>query len=78
MISDDRVPSVPQLLTASEAAARLRISKRSWWRLVSAGKAPEPLRLGGSVLWREAELVAWVQAGCPAVRPDDCGEEGTR
>jgi predicted DNA-binding transcriptional regulator AlpA len=78
MANDNHVPSVPQLLTASEAATHLRISKRSWWRLVSAGKAPEPVRLGGAVLWRQAELSAWIAAGCPTVRHEKSGEEGAR
>jgi predicted DNA-binding transcriptional regulator AlpA len=78
MANDNHVPSVPQLLTASEAATHLRISKRSWWRLVSAGKAPEPVRLGGAVLWRQAELAAWIAAGCPTVRHEKAGEEGAR
>jgi predicted DNA-binding transcriptional regulator AlpA len=34
--------------------------------MVSAGRAPAPLRLSrGCVRWRRAELIAWTEAGCP-------------
>jgi len=44
------------------------VAKRSWWRYVSSGKAPAPVRLGGAVRWRRSELAEWITAGCPRVR----------
>ncbi len=31
----------------------------------TAGKLPAPLRIGGRVVWRAAEIRAWVNAGAP-------------
>jgi predicted DNA-binding transcriptional regulator AlpA len=60
--------SLRELLSAAEAATMAGVAKRSWWRYVSAGRAPQPVRLGGSVRWRRSELAEWIAAGCPRVR----------
>jgi predicted DNA-binding transcriptional regulator AlpA len=57
-----------ELLSAAEAAQMAGVAKRSWWRYVSSGKAPAPVRLGGAVRWRRSELAEWITAGCPRVR----------
>ena len=57
-----------ELLSAAESAEMAGVAKRSWWRYVSSGKAPAPVRLGGTVRWRRAELAEWIAAGCPRVR----------
>ena len=61
----------PQLLTAKCVAELLQISTRSLWRLLSAGKLLQPVRLGGSVRWRAAEVTRWINAGCPAMKEWD-------
>jgi predicted DNA-binding transcriptional regulator AlpA len=33
-----------------------------------AGQIPRPVSLGGAKKWRLAEVVAWVEAGCPKRR----------
>jgi hypothetical protein len=33
--------------------------------LFAAGKTPPRIKLGRKSLWRRAEVVAWVEAGCP-------------
>lgn len=43
-------------------------SVRSVYRLADAGKMPFGLKLNGMRRWRRAELVAWLDAGCPPVR----------
>jgi prophage regulatory protein len=63
-----RLEHLRELLTAAEAAEVAGVAKRSWWRYVSSGKAPAPVRLGGAVRWRRSELAEWIQAGCPRVR----------
>ena len=60
--------SLRELLSAAEAATMAGVAKRSWWRYVSAGRAPAPVRLGGSVRWRRSELAEWIASGCPRVR----------
>lgn len=42
------------------------ISRTTWYDLMSAGKTPEPIRLGGRVLWLRDDLIAWCRAGCPS------------
>ena len=68
MRHEARLEHLRELLTAAEAAEVAGVAKRSWWRYVSSGKAPAPVRLGGAVRWRRSELAEWIQAGCPRVR----------
>jgi predicted DNA-binding transcriptional regulator AlpA len=62
-----KVPGLePLLIPAPEAARLCGLSPATWHRLRSAGKiGPTPVRLGGRVLWRVADLRAWTDAGCP-------------
>ena len=59
-----------ELLSAAEAAEMAGVGKRSWWRYVSSGRAPAPVRLGGAVRWRRSELAEWIAAGCPRCRKE--------
>jgi excisionase family DNA binding protein len=68
MRAEARLDHLRELLTAAEAAEVAGVAKRSWWRYVSSGRAPAPVRLGGAVRWRRSELAEWIQAGCPRVR----------
>jgi len=54
-----------QLLTAKDAAKLCRLSKRSWFRLSSAGKIPAPVRIGGSVRWRLKDIKDYIAWDCP-------------
>jgi len=67
--------AAPLLLTVSQVGRLLQLSPRSVWRLLSAGEFIEPVRLGGSVRWRRAEVDRWVAEGCPRRR---AGENPTR
>jgi predicted DNA-binding transcriptional regulator AlpA len=60
---------LPVLLTIRELAAILKISQRSIWRLVASGQLIKPLHVGGSNRWRQDELIAWIDSGCPDVTP---------
>lgn len=55
----------PALISATELADLLQISTRTLWRLRSAGKLVEPIKLGGSTRWRLDEVQKWIAAGCP-------------
>lgn len=55
----------PILVSACDAASLCGVSARTWWRLDSAGKVPQAVRLGGRKLWRLAELRDWTAANCP-------------
>ena len=67
---ESRVGQMPprELLSAPQAAEIAGVGERSWWRFVSSGKAPHPVRLGRAVRWRKAELAKWIADGCPQVR----------
>ncbi len=53
------------LLKARQAAALCGKSLRTWRTWDSAGRIPQPVRIGRSTLWRADELRDWVAAGCP-------------
>jgi prophage regulatory protein len=53
------------LLTASEAAAMLGATARTWRTWDAMGKIPQAIRIGRKPFWRREELKAWVAAGCP-------------
>lgn len=54
-----------RLLTAAAVADMLDLSKRQIFRLNSSGKIPGPVRIGGSVRWRQSEIEAWLAADAP-------------
>lgn len=54
------------VLTPSEFATLLKISKRTLWRLLSGGDVPEPIRFGGSVRWQKKVVEKWLEDGCPS------------
>jgi predicted DNA-binding transcriptional regulator AlpA len=53
------------LIPANVAGPMCGRSLASWWRDNAAGRTPSPVKLFGRTLWRRAELIAWVEAGCP-------------
>lgn len=54
------------LMNAEEVAAMLGVSERTLWRLLSAGKFPQPVRFGRSTRWRLSDVKEWLDQGCPA------------
>ena len=54
------------LLSATETAASLGISRSLLYRLDAAGKLPQGVFVGSRRRWRAAELRDWARAGCPA------------
>ena len=66
------------MVSKRQASELLQISTRTIDNLKREGRMPHPIRIGRAVRWNRAELVAWVDAGCP-----DCNEwkyspEGTK
>lgn len=60
------------LIPADKVAELMAISKRTLWRLLSAGKLPEPVRLGSVVRWKRDEIEEWIEGGCrPLQRRDN-------
>lgn len=62
---EDRILEQPLLISVDQLAMILSISTRSVWRLLSAQKIVEPVRIGGAVRWRFAEVKNWIDQGCP-------------
>ncbi|HKI38264.1 MAG TPA: helix-turn-helix domain-containing protein [Gemmataceae bacterium] len=58
----------PLLLTAGQASRLYGASAATWYRWVSAGRVPAPVRIGATVRWRREELEAHISAGCPPRR----------
>jgi predicted DNA-binding transcriptional regulator AlpA len=56
------------LIPDTAAAALAGVSRSHWHRLRAAGKLPPSIKLGRKVLWRRAEVIAWIDAGCPDAR----------
>ena len=57
-----------ELVGVRDVARMLGCSGRHVYRLSDAGKMPRPVKLGQLVRWRRAELIGWLDAGCPSVR----------
>lgn len=55
-------PDLPARLTVQELAALWRVTPRTIERRVKAGDAPTPVRLGGRVLFRREDVLAWEAA----------------
>ena len=52
-----------RLLRLPEVLARVGLRRSAWYELVSAGRAPQPCRLGQRcVAWVESEVEGWVAA----------------
>jgi prophage regulatory protein len=54
-----------KLLTAKALGEMLSLSKRQVSRLNSCGRIPAPVRIGGSIRWRESDIEQWLSMGCP-------------
>lgn len=64
--SGTRATPSPVLIDVEVFAALLGVSTRHLRRMVDAGKAPQPVRLGGCVRWPRATAEAWIADGCPS------------
>lgn len=56
----------PLLLTAQECAALLGIGLATFWRRDAAGQCPAAIRHGKTTRWRRADILAWIELGCPS------------
>jgi len=50
------------LITASDVAELLQVSKPMVYRLMNMQGFPKPIKLGVSVRWDMAEVTAWIEA----------------
>lgn len=62
---DEKTTRSCQLLTAKSLGAMLSLSARSVWRLRSAQKLPNPVKVGGAIRWRLSDIEQWMSMDCP-------------
>jgi predicted DNA-binding transcriptional regulator AlpA len=60
-----RKPISPGLLRRQAAARYLGVGVSTLDRLSAAGLVPQPIRLGGALVWSRHELAEWCRRGCP-------------
>lgn len=58
--NNEEATGLPLLIKAAEVARILNVSERTLWRLKSAKKIPEPVRLGGIVRWKRTDIESFV------------------
>jgi len=75
--SPNKASSIQEVvaISAKTLASMLSVSVRQVWRLNSAGKLPQPVRLGGSVRWNHEEIIDWFRVGCPDRRTWEARKE---
>jgi predicted DNA-binding transcriptional regulator AlpA len=54
------------LIDVKTTAKLLNVSDRMVYRLADQKAAPRPVKLGALVRWRLAEIIEWVDSGCPS------------
>jgi predicted DNA-binding transcriptional regulator AlpA len=53
------------LIDIKRVAELLSVSTGTVWALISTEDIPQPLHIGRSTRWRENEILAWIEEGCP-------------
>ena len=53
------------LLKVETVAQILNLSKRTIHRLNCTGKIPCPVKISGSIRWRQSDIDSWIELGCP-------------
>lgn len=59
------MPTEPLLIPDTAAAGLCGLGRSTWHRLRASGKVPAPVKIGRSCRWNRAELLAWIESGCP-------------
>ncbi len=65
-IERKRAETESMLIDARAAWTLCGLSKSSWYKNLSCGRIPRPVKIGGALRWRRLELEEWIAAGCPA------------
>ena len=55
-------------LTYQQVAERLSISETSLFRLIRRGAGPPSYKIGGRRLWRESDVLHWLETECRQAR----------
>ena len=54
----------PLMISASDAALLIGVSRSKWYELYNSGRTPLPLKIDRRSLWRVSDLRKWVESGC--------------
>lgn len=55
--------AMAELLTSQEVAKRLAVSVRTLWRLVAAGKVPQPVRYNRKLVrWKTVDVARYIES----------------
>ncbi len=65
MMTAQTKESSNQLLSATQLGALLVLSRRQISRLDACGKIPSPVKIGGSLRWRQSDIELWQSMDCP-------------
>ena len=65
-VTAEAVRAAPMMMTAEEIAECLQVSTRTVWRLKAKGDLPKSVKVGRAVRWRRADILQWIEQGCPA------------
>lgn len=58
-----------ELVSIKEMCQLLGVSRTTLWAYEKSGKVPEPVRIGGRVKWRRADIEEWIKGRCPESKP---------
>jgi excisionase family DNA binding protein len=62
MVESPERKTGPELLTSQQVAERLSVSVRTLWRLVAAGKFPQPVRYNRKLVrWKTTEVARYIE-----------------
>ena len=70
-MSDSEALGLPSRLTREELAAFWRVSTRTIERWNGQGLCPQPVRIGGRVLYRRDDVLAWEHTRLVQMQPDE-------
>jgi predicted DNA-binding transcriptional regulator AlpA len=56
-----RTDATPVLISDKDGAIMIGCSPATWWRRVSDGTLPQPIKIGGLTRWRRDEILAAIE-----------------
>jgi predicted DNA-binding transcriptional regulator AlpA len=59
------------LLNIDDVAERLRLSRRSVWKLVAVGKLPKPVKVLAASRWKKTDIDVFITGLCGSAEAAD-------
>ena len=54
-----------QMMTVSQVAHRLNVSRSTVYALSKDGSIPQGVKFGGTLRWNQTTIEDWIDEGCP-------------